>query len=105
MISRNGIYYDLKQSIYRYKLDNITYVFSSLSHLQKFKMRYSDYRQKINESLSNRFNLDINVDRLADIICYIKVESRGFFIINDKGEEISCRKNLLLDGEKVMLKN
>lgn len=83
MRTRNGIYYDLKQSTYHYTIDGVMYVFSSFRHRQKFKEKLEDHREQINASLSKRFGISVNVDLLADIVLYRKVETRGFLIVKE----------------------
>lgn len=104
MLSRNNICYDLKKSHFRYSRDGITYVFSSRLHLDKFKERIDGNRKTINQSLSNRFNIAVNVDVLADIVLYCKIENRGFLIVA-RGENVECRSNLLYDGATVTAKS
>ena len=103
MISRNGIYYDLTNSHYRVKINGITYVFSSKLHKDKFIKRLEKNRKEINESLSNRFNIKLEIDILADLVLYTRIEKRGFLILNDKGE-ILCN-TIKFDGEITTKKN
>jgi hypothetical protein len=103
MVSRRGICYDLHSSIHRTTVDKITFIFSSRSHLQKFKEKYVKNRYDLSASLSARFSLLIDLTTLADIVLYTRIESRGFLIINDKGEEL-CKENLVFNGEQVTLR-
>ena len=80
MMSRRGIFHDIKNSIYIYKDGDIKYFFSSKYYLNKFISQIKLNREIINLSLSNRFKLDIEVDCLADIVLYNKIETRGFYI-------------------------
>ena len=102
MISRNGVYYDLKASSFRYTKDGLTYVFSSRLHLKKFKEKLIPHRDTINASLSRRFNLFINVPHIADIVLYRKIETRGFLVIDSVGNEL-CQNNIKYDCGKVTL--
>lgn len=104
MISRNGICYDFSVSDYRHTVDGITYVFSSELHKEKFAKRLSDNRKTISKSLSKRFGFDITVTKLADIVLYKKIETRGFLIVTNEGKEICQNNNLKLDGEILTLK-
>lgn len=96
-ISRNGVYYDLSISPYKITVDGITYVFSSTNHLYKFTELFDSNRKRISESLSNRFKLKIQLDRLADLVLYSKVESRGFHI-EVEGDVIECLEQIKLSG-------
>lgn len=104
MISKNGVFYELKKSCFRVTIDGITFVFSSNLHLQKFLDRLEDNRNTINKSLSNRFNLNIKVHAIADMTLYRKIETRGFYVLDDKGNEL-CQNNLILDGLKTHSRN
>lgn len=104
MITRNGVYYDLTKSNYRTKINDLTFVFSSRLHLEKFKSRIIENRNKINLSLTKRFNIAVDVSQLADIVLYGKVETRGFLVLNEAGKEL-CQKNIICGGVKVIEKN
>lgn len=97
MLTPDGVCYDLKLSHYRCTHDNVTFVFSSQLHLDKFESRYKEHRKRVNLSLSKRFNFSVDASTLADVVLYRKIESRGF-LIECKGERITCRTNLKLDG-------
>ena len=102
-ITRAGVYYDLSKSHHRLKLGEYTLVFSSQLHLNKFKNQYEDHRRKINESLSKRFNLLVDVSTLADIVLYKRIETRGFLIVCKDGT-LSCVSNTKFESGKVTLK-
>lgn len=93
MITRNGVCYDLNISSYRHTVGNLTFVFSSQLHLNKFKEKVKENRDIINYSLTKRFNFHIDVSELADIVLYRKIEKRGFLIVTSEGQEI-CQRNL-----------
>lgn len=103
MISRSGVYYNLALSEYRVKRLGVTYVFSSKLHMEKFTERVLENRSNINQSLSKRFKIDINVDILADIVLYSKIENRGFLILNEENEEITP-ENVIFKGGKALIK-
>lgn len=105
VITKNGVCYDFSLSEYRLKVDNLTFVFSSQLHLDKFKQRLKENRNTINRSLTKRFNVHINVNTLADIVLYKKIETRGFLIVTNEGTELWQRNDLTYVGGKVMLKN
>lgn len=104
MLSRNNICYDLRKSHFRCTRDGVTYVFSSRLHLNKFKERADAHRETINQSLSNRFNFAVNVNTLADVVLYNKIETRGFLIVAE-GEQIECQSKLLLNGVTATMKS
>lgn len=106
MRTRNGVYYDLTVSCYKYKPRDtgLTFVFSSDLHLTKFEERIQEHRNDFNLKIKARYRLEVDFKNFADIVLYKKIEKRGFLIVNEGGQKI-CQENLILDGEKVTPKN
>ena len=104
MITRNGVVYDLSISSYRHKVGNLTYVFSSQLHLDKFKKKLKENRDIINYSLTKRFNYTVDVSELADLVLYRKIETRGFLIITTTGNEL-CQNNITFVGGEATIRN
>lgn len=103
MISRRGICYDLTKSHYRYKIGGLTFVFSSKLHKDNFVDRLESNREKINESLSKRFGLTVDVSMLADIVLYKRIETRGFLIESKEGIS-TCVSDITCESGRVTLK-
>lgn len=99
-MTRNNIEYNLEKSPFKVAIDGLTFVFSSDMHLKKFLNSVYGTNAIISESLSNRFNIFINAGILATLQAYSKIETRGFLILNEKGEKI-CRNKIKLSIEKV----
>lgn len=102
MLTRGGVCYDLVktpfESTQRYtNQGEMVFKFSSEYNLNNFNNKFKENREKINTSLSKRFNLNINCDLLADIKLYEKIEKRGFLIVGES-ESIECLNNTTLDG-------
>lgn len=104
MFTRNGVCYDLKRSTYRTTVDGLTFVFSSRLHLDKFKQKYRENRDIVNYSLTRRFNVNVDVSQLADVVLYRKIETRGFMIVSNEGSELWL-DHLKFVGGKVTQKN
>ena len=104
MFTRNGVCYDLPKSTFRTTVDGLTFVFSSRLHLEKFNKRLKENRDIINYSLSRRFNISVDVSRLADIVLYKKIETRGFLIVTNEGFNL-CQENLKFFGGTATSKN
>ena len=100
MITRNGICYDFSLSEYRTTVNNLTFVFSSQLHLDKFKQRLKENRETINRSLTKRFDYCVDVTALADIVLYKKIETRGFLIVTNEGKELWQKSNIRYGGGK-----
>jgi hypothetical protein len=105
MRTRNGIYYDLTKSCYKFKIPdtNMTFIFSSDLHLVKFEEQYKDNRNEHNLKLKVRYGMEFNMKVFPDLMLYRRIEKRGFLVLNEGGIKI-CQENLLLSGEKATLK-
>jgi hypothetical protein len=106
MKTRNGIYYDLSKSTYKFKVPdtNITFIFSSDLHLLKFEEQYLNNRYDYNLKLTVRLKIPIIMKVVPDVVLYRKIETRGFLLIDEGGQKI-CQENVQLNGEKVTRKN
>lgn len=106
MRTRNGIYYDLSKSTYRFKVPdtNITFVFSSDLHMIKFEDQFKENRNDFNVKQKARYRIDITMKVLPDILLYKKIETRGFLMVNEGGQ-VLCQENLKLIGEKATPKS
>ena len=79
--SRNGVFYDLNESDYRYVTSMYTLVFSSKSHMEKFVKTHGQYSNKIGSIIFTRLKVHFSDNILSDILCYKSIESRGFLVI------------------------
>ena len=105
MLTRGGkIAYDFNCSPYRLYVDGLWYIFSSENHVKKFKERVDKSREKISTSLSNRFNIFVQCNGIADIMLYREIEKRGFLIITAEGERITCLNKVQFVGGKLTKK-
>jgi hypothetical protein len=103
MKTKAGVEYNLKVSPYSCTFGKLRFIFSSQLHLDKFILKREINARDINESLSNRFKFDVNMQALCDISLYRQIETRGFRIQNEKGEYL-CIENLILNGERATKK-
>ena len=76
--TQRGIYHNLRASKYAISNGEIAFYFSSQVYLKKFLERYQDHREQFDRKIDkvaadNLFNMDI----LADISLYKKIEKRG----------------------------
>ena len=108
MLTRGGIAYDLNKSPYKHEViynnEEITFVFSGEYNLNSFKNKLNENRERISESLTKRFKLDITCDLLADIKLYTSIEKRGFLIERNE-DKITCLNIIKLDGLNLTTKN
>jgi hypothetical protein len=103
MLTRNGVCYNLKISPYKFRINNVRFVFSSQLHLEKFKVGYLENRNIMNKKITERHGVETNLTLFCDIAFYKKIETRGFLLQLDTGEYV-CQEKVQLDGEKVTLK-
>lgn len=105
MLTRNGICYDLKESPYYINLRDYTMYFSSKFNRDRFLRDEKKERDRLNESMSKRFGFDVNMDNIAFIRLYTKIEKRGFYIKTKNGSEVTCQESLKFAGLRVKKKN
>jgi hypothetical protein len=106
MKTRNGVYYDLTKSTYKFKIPDtrLTFVFSSDLHLVKFEEQYLKNRIDHNTKNKARYRIETDMKTLPDLMLYRKIEMRGFLVIIEGGQTV-CQENALLIGEKVTPKS
>lgn len=100
-LTKCGVAYDLEISPYRVMVEGYTYVFSSRMHLNKFKDKLNANRERINKSLTVRFNFPVAINVLCDVTLYERIESRGFLILTETGEKL-WQNQYQLNGAKLM---
>lgn len=107
-LTRGRIAHDLKQSPFEHLVSYanfyITYKFSSNLYRTKFIERLKENRKTINDSLSNRFGIEIEEDVLCDLKLYKDIEKRGFLIFY-KGQYIECLDDAKITGSKISVKS
>ena len=94
--SRYGVYRNFKISPYTTNKEGYTYVFSSRLYKDKFLARYKENRETINHSLSHRFGFNIEVNVLADMALYMKIEKRGFLVVESNGRQYESHEEFVL---------
>lgn len=82
-ITKGGVYYDLDESNFEFSIktatgDMITFVFSSISHLNKFKEQIVDYIYMFNANLSRKYGISPHMRGYPAIMLYSRIETRGF---------------------------
>ena len=103
MKTRDNIYYDLHESIYRIEQGHMIFVFSSELYRTKFKEQVQQHRTEFNKKLKVRYGLNFEFKELPDVVLYSKIEKRGFLIVK-KGEVMDGCQDLICAGETVTLK-
>lgn len=107
-LTRNNIAYNLEESPYLldvpYDGYSLIYFFSSSLYRDNFYRRFVENREKINDSLSNRFGYRIEHDLIGDLALYSKIEKRGFLVCLGK-DKAKCQEDIILSGGKVTIKH
>lgn len=100
MLTKNGICYDLDESPFVCSTPFFEYRFSSGKHLEKFRENAEKRKAWLNDSMSRRFHIDVDMEILAELQLYMQVETRGFYVSD--GEKVwRNAENIRLSGLKV----
>lgn len=83
MLTINGIYTDIYESTYSYKVDNIEFYFTSKLYRDKFATRYENYWLEEEKKLELKYNANIKCKYLMLMKFYKMIEKRGFRVVID----------------------
>lgn len=105
--TRNGIYYDLRESIFIFNSGDgdkeIELRFSSLRNLQRYLLGVEEHMENIDRKLSNMLSIDVHNETMGLLSYYFQIEKRGCYI--RVGEEVILWQNeVSLQGENVTRK-
>lgn len=78
--TRKGFYHNLRESKYAISNSEIAFYFSSMFLLNKFLSRYKNHREVYRKNDRKYKDTPFNIDILADIELYKKIEKRGGFV-------------------------
>lgn len=76
------IFYELEKSPYIYNFKNITFYFSSMFYLEKFKNEVDDYIKNEELRFFQRYKLKLEKNYFSQFLAisfYKKIEKRGFY--------------------------
>lgn len=79
-LSNHGVCYELERSPYTYTYMDWVFHFSSIYHKDKFVRGLTKKVLWLNDSMSNRFHVQVEFAELAAIQWYQQCETRGFYI-------------------------
>lgn len=100
MLTKHGVCYDLSESPFVCSTAHFEYRFSSANHMRKFADNVQQRKDWLNDSLSRRFHVSIEVDILAELQLYMQTETRGFHVTDERGRTWRSAENMLLSGLK-----
>lgn len=80
--------YNLNNSEYELKIDDMTFIFSSEFNRTRFELNYRDYVEEENNKLSARYGINIDIEKYLLVAFYLKIEKRGFKVLTCKNNDI-----------------
>lgn len=89
MVTKRGIYYDLEETLYTYRIQDLKFYFSSKKYRDKFIKESSEFKKVETFKFENRYGTRLLRDEFFLILLYNKIEKRGFQI-----EVISKKRKL-----------
>ncbi len=105
--TRNGIFYDLRESIFIFNAGEgdkeIELRFSSMRNLQRYILGVEEHTENIDKKLSNMLGVDVHSETMGLLSYYFQIERRGCYIRTGK-EIILWQNEVSLQGENVTRK-
>lgn len=80
------IFYELEKSLYIYNFKNITFYFSSMFYLEKFKNEVDNYIKNEELRFFQRYKLKLEKNYFSQFLAisfYKKIEKRGFYFTSN----------------------
>lgn len=81
-LTDSGVCYDIKHSPFEVEHNGFIFKFSSITHKMKFIREMTKKEEWLNDSLSRRFKINIEIDIVADFQLYAQIEKRGCYIVD-----------------------
>lgn len=89
---RPVIYRNLTESPYRIIVEGITFHFSSILHMCKFKDELQYYTEALENRIFNRYGIEVHFPIFCALAFYRQIETRGFLVYNKDGRLVRCPK-------------
>lgn len=86
-LTKSGVCYDLIESPFFADAMGFRFYFSSATHRENFMRKAHVRKEWLNDSLSRRFKYPVDASLLAVLQLYKQIETRGFFIVKENGQE------------------
>lgn len=101
-LTRHGVCYNLEESPFFSEWYGYTFYFSSAKHKESFDAKLPVRIPWLNDSLSRRFKVRVDVDVLAVFQLYMQVETRGFLVEGFEREDTwRSADQVVFDGLQV----
>lgn len=91
MITRKGIYLDLEETEYKYRLGGYTFYFSSKQYREKFIKQATDYMYYESLKFKNKYKMEVADTSFFLFTLYGKIEKRGYKITKNNPEGKAIR--------------
>ena len=87
--------YDINKSEYYFRINKLTFFFSSKFNKQRYEYGFMDYVNEETNKIKAKYNVDINLVNYLLVAYYKKIEKRGFKILtyNEFDDIIEFDKN------------
>lgn len=73
--------YDINKSEYYFKVNKLTFFFSSKFNKTRFENGYIEYVQEETNKIKAKYKVDINLTNYLLLAYYKKIEKRGFKVL------------------------
>lgn len=94
------IYHDLTESVEFVELLQSRFYFSSSFNKERFLKGYEDYIKEEEDKIKAKYGINISIRYYLLIAYYIKIEKRGFYIVNYSS--ISKKYDIVLDRNTII---
>ena len=73
--------YDINKSEYYFRVDKLTFFFSSNFNKSRFVNGFNEYAQEETNKIKAKYKVDINLTNYLLLAYYKKIEKRGFKVL------------------------
>lgn len=94
------IYHDLTESVEFVELLQSRFYFSSSFNKERFLNGYQEYIKEEEDKIKAKYGINISMRYYLLIAFYIKIEKRGFYIVNYSS--ISKKYDIVLDRNTII---
>lgn len=95
-LTPSGVCYDLPNSPFVQSYKGFKFYFSSETHREKFIRTVKIKEEWLNDSLTRRFKFNVSAEWIAIFQNYIRIETRGFHVVDNEGRVWKSKEDLCL---------
>ena len=82
------VVYDIYESDYYFKVDDLTFYFSSEFNRKRFTTKYINYVNEETYKIKAKYHVNIEISKYLLFAFYKKIEKRGFRVLTYKNDDI-----------------